>query len=239
MTSLIVYKSEPVTLLGGGDATLTDVAEATALAPTCVAADGGANLAVRAGVIPDAVIGDFDSVTPETLAALSGTQRVRIREQDSTDFEKALCSISTPVVLAVGFLGARMDHSLAALHVLTAHPDRACILIGGEEILFLCPPQIEIPTQAGDVVSLFPLGMVSGTSRGLQWDIEGLIFEPMSQIGTSNAALGPVSLTMDRAAMIVIAPRAYLASVTQALVSAPQSARWPVRAGRYTVPPQS
>ena len=68
MKQMIVQSTDPVTLLGGGDATTADVEAALALAPTCVAADGGAELAARAGVSPDAVIGDFDSVSPGTLA---------------------------------------------------------------------------------------------------------------------------------------------------------------------------
>ena len=239
MNDFIVDSIEPVTLLGGGEALTTDVADALTIAPRCVAADGGGELARRAGVALDAIIGDFDSISPETLALTPKDRRFHVSEQNSTDFDKALRHIAAPVVVGVGFLGARLDHQLGALHVLVSRPDRPCVLLGAHEIAFLCPPQLRIDTSAGDIVSLFPFGQVSGTSTGLRWALDGLAFDPMWQTGTSNEATGPLSLTMNAPAMIVMLPRMYLASVTQALASASQAAQWPVRAARYTDPMQS
>lgn len=239
MKQMIVQSPNPVTLLGGGDALTEDVKAAVALAPTCVAADGGAELAARAGVSLDAVIGDFDSVSPETLALTPSDRRHHIAEQDSTDFDKALRNIEAPVVLGVGFLGARLDHQLAALNVLASHPARACVLLGATEIVFLCPPALRIETGAGDVVSLFPLAPVTGTSSGLRWEIDGLALDPVGQTSTSNAATGPIALAMDNPAMIVMLPRRYLGAVTQALAFAPPTARWPAHAEQYRAPTQS
>jgi thiamine pyrophosphokinase len=215
-----------------------DLADAMALAPVCVAADGGARLALNAGIDLAAVIGDFDSIGAE-LDQIPVERQIRITEQDSTDFDKALRHIAAPVVLAVGFLGGRLDHQLAALHVLLAYPERPCVLVGESEITFLCPPEVTLPLAGGDVVSMFPMAPVSGTSQGLQWEVGGLEFDPMVKIGTSNAALGPVALTMNAAAMLVVVPRARLGAVTQLLAHAPQDARWPARAARYTDPRQS
>ncbi|GGX54661.1 thiamine pyrophosphokinase [Tateyamaria omphalii] len=239
MTSSIVYSSEPVALFGGGEATLADVAEIQALSGPCVAADGGAKIALEAGVDLDAVIGDFDSVTADILRKIPTDRHHHIAEQNSTDFDKALRHIAAPVVLAAGFLGGRVDHQLACFTVLARYADRPCILIGREEIVFLCPPRLALATRPGDVVSLYPLAAVEGTSTGLYWPIDGLAFHPTSSIGTSNAAEGAVTLTMSDPAMIVIAPRRCLPTLTQALVQAPQAARWPVRAARCTAPPQS
>ncbi|WP_415403607.1 thiamine diphosphokinase [Tateyamaria sp. SN3-11] len=239
MTKQIVHSLEPVTLLGGGAAQIEDVTLAMGLAPLCVAADGGAELARRAGVDLTAVIGDFDSVSAETVQLIPQERRFHISEQDSTDFDKALRHITAPVILGVGFTGARIDHQLAALNVMARYPDRPCVLIGPDEVMFLCPPQISVPCDAGETVSLYPLAPVMGTSRGLHWPIDGLAFDPLTRIGTSNRALGDISLTMEAPAMIVILPRGRLAAVIQALVSAPPSARWSVPAERCTAQPQS
>ncbi|WP_366140595.1 thiamine diphosphokinase [uncultured Tateyamaria sp.] len=215
------------------------VLDTVARAPTCVAADGGAALALQAGIDLAAVIGDFDSLPGKLRHALPPDRLHHIAEQNSTDFDKALRNISAPLVLAVGFTGARLDHQLAVLYVLTKYPDRPCILIGETELTFLCPRTLNLPTQAEDVVSLFPLGPVQGTSQGLKWPIDGLQFGPLTQIGTSNAALGPIRIEVDAPHMLVMVPRAQLDAVIQALVSAPLSGRWPARAGQYTNPPQS
>jgi len=239
MTTSIVHSLEPVTLVGGGNASEKQVLDTIARAPTCVAADGGAALALRAGVELMAVIGDFDSLDPALRDALPPDRVHHIAEQDSTDFDKALRNVDAPLVLAVGFTGARLDHQLAVLYVLTKYPDRPCIVIGETELTLLCPPTLDVPTQPGDVVSLFPLGPVQGRSEGLKWPIDGLAFGPLTQIGTSNAALGPVTIEVDAPHMLLMLPLAQLDAVIQALVSAPPSARWPARATRYKGRPQS
>ncbi|WP_422826519.1 thiamine diphosphokinase [Thalassococcus sp. BH17M4-6] len=194
-----------------------------------VAADGAADLLVDAGVRPDAVIGDMDSIRPETRAALPKDVLHEITEQDSTDFDKCLRNIAAPLVLGLGFLGARVDHELAALTVLARRADRRCVLVGEEDVILLCPPEFTIDLPEGCRVSLFPLGPVTGRSEGLRWPIDGLEFAPALRGGTSNMATGgQVRLRMDAPLMLLILPRSLLAQVRQALAQQPSS--WPVPA---------
>ena len=164
----------------------------------------------------------FWGVAEDDLRRVPAALRHRVTEQDSTDFEKALGAIDAPVVLAVGFLGARVDHQLAAMHTLIAVSSPPSILLGASEVIFHVPPALDIPCAAGEVVSLFPLGPVTGRSQGLEWPIDGLDFAPGRLIGTSNRALGPVQLWMDGPGMIGIVPRRHLAALTQALAAAPR-----------------
>lgn len=215
--------------MGGGQASAADLHKALKLAPRCVAADGGAVLALEAGVDLAAVIGDFDSVPAEVLAQVPADRVHHIAEQNSTDFEKALRLVDAPVIVGVGFTGGRLDHQLAALHALARYAHRPCVLMGESEIVLLAPPLITLPCKAGDVVSLVPLAPVTGHSTGLCWPIAGLNFAPGGQNGTSNRAEGPVTLTMDAAHMLLILPRALMPPVV-AQLSRPDHARWPVRA---------
>ena len=233
--SPIVSTNEIVTLVGGGQASVADLHKSLKIAPVCVAADGGAALALEAGTELSAVIGDFDSAEDAVLAQVPQRRLHRVTEQDSTDFEKALIRISAPLVVGVGFSGGRLDHQLAVFHAMAALPDRPCLLLGAEEIVCLAPPQLEIPTQAGDVVSLFPLDAVSGRSTGLEWPIDGLAFHPTRRIGTSNIATGPVRLTFDEPDMLLILPRRLMQPVAASL-AAPDAARWPARALGYRDP---
>ena len=229
MISSIVHSSEPVTLVGGGQATRQDLQISLTFAPICVAADGGAALALADGVDLAALIGDFDSVAPADLARVPQDRQHRIAEQTSTDFEKALTRIDAPLVIGVGFLGGRLDHQLAVLHALYAWPDRACLLIGQSEVICVAPPDVELPTAAEEIVSLFPLGPVTGKSDGLVWPVDDIRFDPARRVGTSNRATGPMKLVMDDPNMLLILPR----RLTPALVAhfcRPDVARWPVRA---------
>ncbi|WP_460258646.1 thiamine diphosphokinase [Actibacterium sp. D379-3] len=207
-----------VTLLGGGEIAPKDLAEALTLAPVLVAADGGADAALAAGHMPEAVIGDFDSISAATRAALPPARMHLIGEQESTDFDKCLRSISAPLILGLGFMGARLDHLLAALTGLTRRPGAACILIGRRDIAFLCPPHLSLRLEPGTRLSLFPMGAVQGRSRGLKWPIEGLAFAPDGRIGTSNEVVEPeVVLDLSAPCMVAILPRTALGAAIAAL----------------------
>ncbi|WBU54513.1 thiamine diphosphokinase [Paracoccus sp. SCSIO 75233] len=222
MSAPVLTSSGGVTLIGGGAVTTEDMALARSYAPVLVAADGGADAALSLGVVPDHAIGDFDSISAEARAALGPDRLTHVAEQDSTDFTKTLSRISAGFVLAIGFSGRRLDHTLAALTVMIRHPDPPCIMIAAEDIVFACPPELSLPLDAGTRLSLFPMGPAHGTSTGLRWPIDGIAFAPDGRVGTSNAATGPVRLTMD-GPMLVMLPRECLDLVIAAL-TAPMSA---------------
>lgn len=220
MGTPIVHSLEPIALVGGGDMGPDDLHLALARAPLLVAADGGAAAALRSGHVPAAVIGDFDSLAADVRARIPPDRLFPIAEQNSTDFDKALRSIEAPLVLAVGFLGARIDHQLAALNSLVRHADRPCILIGAHEVIFHLPRRLRLDLGPGDVVSLFPMALVRGRSRGLEWPIDGLEMAPGGFVGTSNRALGPVHLDIDGPGLLMITPRRALDAVMRAIAPA-------------------
>jgi len=222
MPAGIVQSSLPVTLLGAGVSAVSDLDWVSSIAPMIVAADGGANVAIAAGRVPDAVIGDFDSLDAVTRAAIPADRLHHVGEQDSTDFEKCLQRIAAPLILALGFTGARIDHELAVWNVLARRRERRCIVIGGEDIVFLAPPRLALDLAPGTRVSLFPMSPVRGDGRGLRWPIGGIGFAPDGLSGTSNEATGRVELTFDAGAMLVILPRDLLAVAIAALAPPPE-----------------
>ncbi|MGR3758598.1 thiamine diphosphokinase [Roseobacteraceae bacterium NS-SX3] len=222
MIDVIVDETSPVTLVGGGALNAADLAEALALAPVLVAADGGAAAAVEHGHMPRAVIGDFDSLPSGVRARLPAELLFPVMEQDTTDFDKALRAVRAPVVLAAGFLGARVDHQLAAFHTLVQDHPSPCILIGESELVFHIRGAVELPLLPGEVVSLFPMRPVTGQSQGLKWPIGGLELSPHGRIGTSNRALGPVRIETDGPGLLGIVPRRCLKALMQAIAQAPQ-----------------
>lgn len=218
MNKLIVDEMRPVTLVGGGDLGQDDLAWALSLAPFLVAADGGAGHALAQNHVPSAVIGDFDSISPEIAAQIPSDRLFHLSEQDTTDFDKALRSIRAPLVIAVGFLGGRVDHQLAALNTLVQKQDPPCILLGSHEVIFHLPPQIALPLAVNETVSLFPLRAVSARSTGLEWPLEGLRMAPGGQIGTSNRALGPIAISVDGPGLLGMVPRWHLPALMRALL---------------------
>ena len=222
---MIVHENDPITLIGGADVSDPLLDRALGLSDLVVAADSGADRALAHGVTPRAVIGDFDSISERARAALHESILHHMPDQDSTDFDKCLRSIAAPLILGAGFCGDRLDHQLAACNTLVRYPAQRCVLLGEVDLMFLCPPTIHLPLDPGCRFSLFPMGAVEGASDGLQWPIQGLNFAPDGQIGTSNAATGPVHLTVTAPKMLVMLPVERLDIVVTAL--AESAARWP------------
>jgi thiamine pyrophosphokinase len=228
MKSLIVQSDGGITLVGGGPVGRRDLAFCLSRAPLPVAADGGADALLRLGVMPEAVIGDFDSLSVRARSEIPLNRQHVLGEQATTDFDKALRSVAAPFVLALGFAGARLDHGLAAMNTLVARSDRRCILIGPKDLAFAAPSRLTLDLAPGATLSLFPMARVSGHSDGLEWPIAGLSFAPDGQIGTSNRVVSRrVCLEFDARGMLVILPRRWLDAAIRGLLAAdaPTAAR--------------
>ena len=216
-----------ITLVGGGAANAAALSRALGVAPHLVAADGGADAALALGFTPELAIGDFDSIRPETRRHLGEGRLRHDPDQETTDFDKALAAIEAPLVMAVGFSGRRLDHTLAAMSTLARHAHRRVILDTGHDLVLICPPRLSLDLAPGTRVSLYPLAPVRCGSTGLEWPTDPLHFDPLARIGTSNAALGPISLTPSAPTLLLLLPVETLAALTDGLAAAPS---WPAPA---------
>ncbi|OJX53181.1 MAG: thiamine diphosphokinase [Devosia sp. 66-22] len=158
-----------------------------------VGADGGADQIVAAGLKPEAIIGDFDSLS-NVDEWLGRTRLLRIPEQETTDFEKALYSTSAPVTIAMGMTGKRFDHTLAALDAVTKHArDRVVILVDEADIAVALTGPFSFEVAPRERVSVHPLLPIRfKRSIGLRYPLDGLRLAPGERTGTSNEAVdGP------------------------------------------------
>ena len=217
MTLGKVKSDTGVTLVGAGHPNAPDIAASMALAPHLVAADGGANSCIAADAEPCAVIGDLDSITNETRAALPKARILEYADQDITDFEKCLRLIDAPFVIATGFTDGRLDHTLAVLSVLARCIGPPTLVLGNEDVAFAAPRQLVLDLPVGTRFSLFPMTPVEGSSTGLRWPIDGLTLDPLGRLGTSNQASGRVELDFDSPGCITLIPKAHLSLAIAAL----------------------
>ncbi|WP_343070352.1 thiamine diphosphokinase [Pelagibacterium limicola] len=164
--------------------------EIAAISSGLVGADGGADRILQIGLVPDAVIGDMDSFKGFSSIP-AGTQVVRIAEQDTTDFEKALYSTQAPTTIALGMTGGRFDHTLAALHAVARRAaERRIILVEEHDLALGVHGSIRLDVGAGTRVSIYPLGRTAfARSTGLLYPLDGLVMEQGRKIGTSNVAV--------------------------------------------------
>jgi len=204
---MIVTSKSGITLVGAAPISADALGRCLDRAPTLVAADGGAGRALDLGHRAIATIGDLDSLGADVRARLPFDSLHHIAEQDTTDFAKVLRNVDAPFLLAVGFTGALLDHTLAALTILAAHGGAPCVLVSDHEVIMHAPRALSLNLPLGTRVSLYPLAPVTGRSSGLEWPVEGLTLGPQHQLGTSNRVVArDVHLEFDAPGTLVFLP---------------------------------
>jgi thiamine pyrophosphokinase len=201
-------------IVGGGAIDAALLRELAAAGAHLVGADGGGDVIAAAGLLPEAIIGDLDSLSDpagwETRARV-----VHVAEQDTTDFEKALYSTRAPVTVALGMTGGRFDHTLAALDAVLRHArERRIILVDTHDLALALTEPFSFAVDAGERVSIHPLGPVRfASSEGLLYPLDGLLLAPGVRLGTSNVAVaGRFTMTPvpDQSPWLLIVDRRYL-----------------------------
>jgi len=95
------------------------LAEAKSTPPFIICADHGASHAIGMGFVPDILVGDFDSLSPELLVSLQNGITEIIQYPEAKDFTDGEASLFTAKkqgaenIIIFGALGGREDHHLA------------------------------------------------------------------------------------------------------------------------------
>jgi len=164
-----------------------------------VCADGGTRHAVSMGIVPDVVLGDFDSLSSEVKSVLSDTRcqfYEHPEEKDMTDTELALkyCLKKNPEeIILMGSLGTRFDHSLANIFLLfdvSAHI-RIKVINEQNEIMIL-KEKLYLQGSPGDIVSIIPLSkeLIGVSTRGLKFMLRNETLLLGTSRGVSNEMAG-------------------------------------------------
>lgn len=215
MNNPIVSSAKAITLIGGAQVAQDLLTEALKYGADVVCADGGTDTALWAGLDPVAVIGDLDSVTDAARDAY-GAVLHQIAEQDSTDFDKCLRNITAPLIIGVGFLGQRLDHALAALHVLQKY-DQPVVLLSEDDVVVMVQGHLRLHVPVGMRVSLLPVTDCTVSTRGLRWELAEAGMSMRDFIGSSNEAAAPVIEIKATRGLAVLMPPLALASVVAAV----------------------
>lgn len=171
-----------------------------------IAVDKGYEAFDRAGIMPNLLVGDMDSVSSEALErAQKSTQIERLPcQKDDTDGVHAVdvaIARGAKQITILGALGGRMDHALANLMLLVrAHEKGAYAEILDEHMRIVrVDGEIEITGAKGDTFSLLPLGKAEGVV------IEGCAYHPEEELSLDSGYPMGVSnvITEDEAKVTV------------------------------------
>ena len=148
-----------------------------------IGVDRGAYYLIEHGIIPDVIVGDFDSVSEEEYASISEVvPHVELfqAEKDDTDTDLALMralDFEPSEVLLTGATGGRLDHHEAALRSLyrmqMTYPHiQFKIIDSHNELRFLLPGRHQLTKTPHSYLSFFAYGesVYDVTLRGVKYE---------------------------------------------------------------------
>ncbi|MDR3342467.1 MAG: thiamine diphosphokinase [Treponema sp.] len=205
-----------IAFIGGAGPGSEQCGSLIAGADIIVAADSGLIAAEEAGIQPDWILGDMDSL--DDLGRLAQYPLGRVirypTDKDYTDTELALRFLwekGVDETWLVGGGGGRTDHLFAIRSLFERErcPDRW--LTAAEDIRCLTMEQELVCTlPSNSLVSVFPLGLGpwKAESRGLKWPLEGLPWD-QGFFGISNRVVeGAFAIYAHEGRFLVILPLA-------------------------------
>lgn len=145
-----------------------------------VCADSGADHALRLGLRPSLLVGDFDSIGSAASDAFRDVPRqAHPSDKAKTDtqlaVEWALDRGARSITIAAG-VGSRFDHSLANAQLLSLIHRRGArgVVTDGSQAIYLLQGELELVRPEGRTLSVLPLGTgCKGLSlKGLRWELE-------------------------------------------------------------------
>lgn len=177
-------------------------------------ADGGTRHAVSMGIVPNVVLGDFDSLSSDIKSALSNTSCQFVRypeEKDMTDTELALkycLGMNPEEIIFMGSLGTRYDHSLANILLLSEVPPQIRVkIINEQNEIMLLKEKLYLHGIPGDIVSIVPLSreIIGVSTRGLKYMLRNDTLCRGTSRGVSNEMVGAEAMIeiMEGVALVI------------------------------------
>jgi len=153
-----------------------------------ICTDGGARHAIELNLKPNALIGDFDSLSPDLQKKFQDKNIEWLKyniEKDESDSELTFNYVierDYKTVLLFGAFGTRLDHLLSNIFALVHLAEKGINLtiIEGKKEIKVIKNYLEIEGEIGDLVSLIPVQTDTKkiTTTGLQYKLtnEDLLF---------------------------------------------------------------
>lgn len=164
-----------------------------------ICTDGAAARARQFNIMPDAIVGDMDSIHEVDLMFME-KNKIPIYyhppEKDFTDTFLALMMATEEYkedIVIWGGTGGRLDHTLANLSTASYFVRRGTRLLFDEPGLTIniIKDYLNIQGKAGDTVSIFPVGEKAEgvTLNGFKYTLVNATLEPDYPVGISNVLL--------------------------------------------------
>lgn len=143
-----------------------------------ICADSGLRHADTVNIIPDIIIGDFDSVDRNLLSKYKSLSTVvHSGDQNTTDLMKALSRVpADDDIYIYGAVGERADHDFSNYLIVLNHENcNQIVLKTPHDERRVINKSIRFPCEIGDIIGVFPLLTINNLSySGLEYSSENI-----------------------------------------------------------------
>lgn len=185
-----------------------------------IAADRGMDALYAAGLVPDLIVGDYDSTTgeaKETYARAGVRFETYQAEKNFTDTEAALhraVELGSTEITVLGATGGRLDHFLGNLYSLLyplEHGVQARV-VDEQNVIFLADQSFSLrkADAFGTYFSLLPLTeeVRDLSITGCKYPLSGAVMKRGTALGVSNEITGESArVSFSKGVLIVVCSR--------------------------------
>ena len=170
-----------------------------------VCCDGAANHFIEIGGIPDAIVGDLDSISEENKTRFA-EKLYPNREQETNDLTKAVLFCTEKGkrnITIVGGTGMREDHTIGNISLLADYEAIANVnMLTNYGVFTPISSKTTFKSFIGEKVSLFAIGQKPLTTTGLKYPIQNRILTNWWQ-GSLNESTGD-NFTIDTCGRVIV-----------------------------------
>ena len=183
-----------------------------------IAGDRGLEALYQLKIVPNHIVGDFDSVSPEMLEFYKNQSQIIFHtyhpEKDNTDTDIALklaIGLKSSEITIMGALGRRMDHAIANIHILkdALETNIPCQILDEHNRIYLINKEITLEKNRvyGKYISLIPLTseVKDLTLTGFKYPLNNYDLPIGTSLGVSNEIVENIAqIKMKKGILIVI-----------------------------------
>ncbi len=185
-----------------------------------IAVDGGLEAAMKMNLVPEFIVGDFDTISKDILNCYRENPNITFRqfnpEKDFTDTHSAIniaMELGTLSVVILGGIGTRMDHSIANIQLLQMPLEQGidAVIINSHNrirLLGVKRKEIELERSEYKYVSILPMTeVVTGLSLyGMKYPLKDyeMHMEQNISLGISNEIIKEQAVIRLRSGKIIL-----------------------------------
>lgn len=180
-----------------------------------IAADKGSEILYKYNIIPDLILGDFDSAKKEILDEFKLKVKEILQfppEKDYTDTEIALIEafkIGAQKIYLLGAIGSRIDHTLGNIGLLLTAKKNGVVLeiIDDNNRIYLAKNKMKLIGEYGENISFHALSdkVINFKIKGAKYNLEGYDMNLLDPRAICNEFVDtPIEISYEAGELLVL-----------------------------------